>query len=107
MNCILYYSKHCEHSKNLIEILDRKCRTKYKAAKDLHFICVDRRIIQDDKTFIVLENNQKIILPETVKHVPALLLVNDKYEGYKVLLGEDILLYLRYKQIEIDEIYSK
>jgi hypothetical protein len=45
--------------------------------------------------FIVLENGQKIIMPENVTRVPALLLLN---QGYSVLYGESILEHLKPKQ---------
>ena len=45
--------------------------------------------------FIVLENEQKIIMPENVNRVPALLLLN---QGYQVLYGESILNHLKPKQ---------
>ena len=47
------------------------------------------------KTFILLENGQKIIMPENVNRVPALLLLN---EGYQVLYGELILNHLKPQQ---------
>ncbi len=37
--------------------------------------------------FIVLENGQKIVMPENVNRVPALLLLT---QGYQVLYGEAI-----------------
>ena len=45
--------------------------------------------------FIVLENGQKIIMPENVNRVPALLLLN---QGYNVLYGEAILNHLKPRQ---------
>lgn len=88
MSCILYYSKYCEVSKNYLQIL-----SKSTSQKDIHFICIDKRVKEENnKTFIILENGQKIILPENVTRVPALLLLN---QGYKVLYGEQILEHLR------------
>ena len=61
--------------------------------KDIHFICIDRREKDaSGKLFIVLENGQKIIMPENINRVPALLLLND---GYKVLYGENILQFFK------------
>jgi hypothetical protein len=91
MSCILYYSKYCEVSKNYLQIL-----SKSTSQKDIHFICIDKRVKEENnKTFIILENGQKIILPENVTRVPALLLLN---QGYKVLYGEQILEHLRPRQ---------
>jgi hypothetical protein len=87
MSSILYYSNYCDHSKRLISKI-----SKTDVAKKIHFICVDKRVKDvNGKTFIVLENGQKIIMPENVTRVPALLLLNG---GYNVLYGESIMNYL-------------
>jgi hypothetical protein len=90
MSSILYYSNFCEHSKKLLNILP-----KANIQKDIHFICIDKRVKDNNKTYIVLENGQKIILPDNVSRVPALLLLN---QGYSVLYGEAILQYFKPKQ---------
>jgi hypothetical protein len=83
MSTILYYSNFCEHSKKLLQQL-----SKTQVSKDIHFICIDNRVKDtNNKVFIVLPNNQKIIMPENVTKVPALLLLN---QNYKVLYGESI-----------------
>jgi hypothetical protein len=87
MSSILYYSKYCEVSKKYLQIL-----SKSNCQKDIHFICIDKRVKEANKTFIILENGQKIILPENVTRVPALLLLTNSYQ---VLYGEQILEYLK------------
>jgi hypothetical protein len=87
MSSILYYSNYCEKSQKCIKLLSS---AGYQ--KDIHFICIDKRIKEGNKTFVILENNNKIILPETVTHVPALLLLT---KGYKILFGEQILEHLQ------------
>ena len=88
MSCILYYSNYCEHCKKLLQTL-----SKTNTQKDIHFICIDKRVKDNNnKTFIVLENGQKIIMPENVTRVPALLLLN---QGYQVLYGETIFQHLK------------
>ena len=88
MSSILYYSNYCEHSKKLLQTL-----TKSNLQKDMHFICIDKRVKEaNNKTYIILENGQKIIMPENINRVPALLLLN---EGYNVLYGEAILQYFK------------
>jgi hypothetical protein len=83
MSSIIYYSNYCEHSKKLLQGL-----SKSQVCKDIHFICIDNRVRGDNgKIFIQLQNGQKIVMPETVTKVPALLLLN---QNYKVLYGEDI-----------------
>jgi hypothetical protein len=97
MSCILYYSKYCEVSKKYIQML-----SKSNVQKDIHFICIDKRIKDsNNKTYIVLENGQKIILPENVTRVPALLLLT---QGYQVLYGEQILQHLKpQQQVEVKQ----
>ena len=91
MSSILYYSKFCEHSNKLLQTL-----SKTNVQQDIHFICIDKRVKDsNNKMFIVLENGQKIIMPENVNRVPALLLLN---QGYQVLYGESILNHLKPKQ---------
>ena len=91
MSCILYYSNYCEHSKKLLQTL-----TKANLTNDIHFICIDKRTKDpNNKIFIILENGQKIIMPENVTRVPALLLLN---QGYQVLYGESILQFFKPKQ---------
>ena len=91
MSSILYYSNFCEHSKKLIGTI-----SKANISKDIHFICIDKRTKDsNNKIYIILENGQKIIMPENVNRVPALLLLN---QNYQVLYGEAILNHLKPKQ---------
>ena len=91
MGSILYYSNFCEHSKKLLQTF-----SKSNIQKDVHFICIDKRVKDsNNKMFIVLENGQKIIMPENVNRVPALLLLN---QGFNVLYGESILQHFKPKQ---------
>ena len=95
MSSILYYSNFCENSKILLSNISKS------AIKDsLHFMCIDKRIQRNNNTYIILENNQQIILPNTITAVPALLLIND---NYKVLLGNDILNHLK----PVEEVHTQ
>ena len=88
MSSILYYSNFCEPSKKLLHTV-----TKTQNAKDIHFICIDKRVKDaNGKIFIVLQNGQQILMPENVTRVPALLLLN---QNYKVIYGNDIYNYLK------------
>ena len=94
MSSILYYSNYCEHSKKLLQTI-----TKSNISKDIHFICIDKRTKDsNNKIYIILENGQKIVMPENVNRVPALLLLN---QSYNVLYGESILQHLKPKQEEM------
>jgi hypothetical protein len=91
MSSILYYSNFCEPSKKLLQIV-----TKTQNAKDIHFICIDKRVKDSNgKIFIILQNGQKIIMPENVTRVPALLLLN---QNYRVLYGDEIYQHLKPQQ---------
>lgn len=86
MSKLLYYSNYCTNSNNILAKL-----SKSSVKKDIHFICIDKRYKRDNKTYIVLENNDSIILPENITSVPALLLLNN---NFKILYGNEILSYL-------------
>jgi glutaredoxin-related protein len=86
MSEILYYSKNCSNCNKLLQNISRS-RIKDK----IHFICIDNRKIKQNRIFIVLENNQEIMLPPQVNRVPALLLINKN----QILFGDDINNYLK------------
>lgn len=91
MSSILYYSNFCEPSKKLLQTL-----SKTQVSKDIHFICIDKRVKdQSGKIQIILENGQKIVMPENVTKVPALLLLN---QNYQVLYGDSIYNHLKPRQ---------
>lgn len=91
MSTILYYSNFCEHSKKLLQSF-----SKTDLSKDIHFICIDKRVKDPSgKIYLILENGQKIVMPENVTRVPALLLLN---ENYKVVYGETITQYFKPRQ---------
>jgi hypothetical protein len=83
MSSVLYYSNFCNYSKTTIQQLN-----KIGVGKDVHFICIDKRVKQGNDVYIVLENGQKMIMPQIINRVPALLLLNN---NYKILYGEHIL----------------
>jgi hypothetical protein len=91
MSSIIYYSNFCEHSKKLLQTL-----SKSEVSKSIHFICIDKRVKgPDGKVNIVLENGQKIVMPENVTKVPALLLLNNNFQ---VLYGDNIYNHLKPSQ---------
>ena len=95
MSSILYYSNFCEHSKKLLQTI-----SKANISSEIHFICIDKRMkdSSSNKVYIILENGQKIVMPENVNRVPALLLLT---KGYNVLYGESILQHLKPKQEQV------
>lgn len=86
MGKILYYSNYCENCKSLLSVISRT-----ELVKSIHFICIDRRNQKNGKTYVVLESNQEVVLPDTIKSVPALLLLND---NYRVFYGDEIVKHL-------------
>ena len=89
MSSVLYYSNFCEHSKKLLQRV-----SKMEIKSEMHFICIDKRVVEGGKMHIVLENGQKMIMPESISKVPALLLL----ENYSVLYGESINDFLKPRQ---------
>ena len=86
MSSILYYSNFCENSKKILLIL-----SKSDIKNNIHFICIDKRIQKNNKTYVILDNYQEILLPNNITSVPSLLSIKD---NYKVIVGENILNYL-------------
>jgi hypothetical protein len=85
MSSILYYSNYCEPSKKLLQTISKYENT---SKGEIHFICIDNRVKDPQgKIYIILQNGQKILMPENVTRVPALLLLN---HNYKVIYGDDI-----------------
>ena len=84
---ILYYSNYCTHSQNIIRYL-----AKNDLRNKISFICIDKRTRDptNNQLYIILENGTRVILPPNIHSVPALLLVR---ENYRVVLGDDIMLY--------------
>jgi len=93
MSYVLYYSKYCTNCKDILYELG-KTNVKEKT----HFLNIDKRVEENGKLYILLENGKKILLPKTITKVPALLLLN---RGNQILFGKDVLNF--YKPIIKDE----
>lgn len=88
MSCILYYSNFCEPSKKLLQTV-----SKTQNVNSIHFVCIDKRIKDPNgKIYIILPTGQKLLMPENVTKVPALLLLN---QNYKVIYGDEIYKHLK------------
>ena len=91
MSSILYYSNYCENCKKLIGILSQN-----KVKEKIHYICIDKRVKgHGGATYVILENQQQLVLPPTVTKVPALLLLT---QGHSVLFGDQIYQHLQPKE---------
>jgi hypothetical protein len=86
MASILYYSNFCEPSQKLLQVLSKE------QINGLHYVCIDRRIRENNKMYIILQNGEKILMPDIITRVPSLLLLND---NYRVLYGDQIITHLR------------
>ena len=89
MSSILYYSNYCEHSKKVIGHL-----SKTTVQEDIHFICIDNRIQEDGKLYIILQNGQKVLMAPNVTKVPALYIINNNGE---TIYGNKIVEYFKPK----------
>jgi hypothetical protein len=90
---ILYYSNYCKNSNTILQKISRFDNRN----GEFHFICVDKRVKEKNDTFIILENNSRILLPPMITHVPALLLLNN---GCDVIYGEKIVAFFQEKMAE-------
>ena len=86
MSSVFYYSNYCESCKKILALV-----SKSQVKEDIHFISIDKRVVKDGVTYIILEN-QEVTLPPTITKVPALLLLD---RGYEVLFGNQILQHLQ------------
>jgi hypothetical protein len=87
MNSVFFYSNYCKHCEKILSDI-----IKHPLRNDLHYICIDKRRKDDEGIFyIILENGTEMEMPNTLKKVPTLLLIN---RGNKILEGNDIMLYL-------------
>ncbi len=84
---IIYYSKYCKNCDKIIQILSRSTVKNY-----IHFIPIDKRVINDGKVTILLDSGEKVILPQNITKVPAMLLL---HSGNRILFGDEILHFFR------------
>jgi hypothetical protein len=95
MSTVLYYSNYCDKCKLLLNKL-----AKSPQSKDIHFVCIDKRIKkQNGGIYVILQNGQELLLPPNISRVPALLLLN---KNNHVLFGNDITNYLQPREAELE-----
>tara|TARA_B100000795_G_scaffold17505_1_gene11639 strand:- start:168 stop:728 length:561 start_codon:yes stop_codon:yes gene_type:complete len=83
MSYVLYYSKYCENCKKILYKVGKD-----KIKNDIHFLCIDKRKAIKGKVYIVLSDGKELLMPEEIKEVPALLLLN---RGNRIIYGNEIL----------------
>ena len=95
MSSVLYFSNYCDNCKKLLHFLSRSPQ-----AKEMHFVCIDKREKQSNgATHVILPNGSQILLPPNITRVPALLLLD---KSNHVLFGSDIMNYLQPQEVELD-----
>ena len=82
MNRILYYSNSCPKCSALLHKIG-----KTGERNSMHFLCVDSRVEEKGKTYLELKTGARVLLPETITKVPALLLLD---RGCMVMFGDAI-----------------
>lgn len=82
---ILYYSTNCTHCRKLLNILSKN---KYE---NTMFFSVDNREIVNEKTYLILSDGSRVLLPIHVTQVPSLLIIDDKTNKNNLIIGKDIL----------------
>ena len=86
MSYILYYSNYCNNCKTLLQNLAKNYNS-----EEIHFLCIDKRVKENNNTYLILEKGDKVILPPNINNVPALLLLN---HGHRVIFGNEIVEHL-------------
>tara|TARA_B110000114_G_scaffold185328_1_gene231920 strand:+ start:2181 stop:2720 length:540 start_codon:yes stop_codon:yes gene_type:complete len=61
--------------------------SKFDTRGHVHYICIDKRVKEGNKMYVILESGERIVMPNTITKVPALLLLN---QGYNILYGNEI-----------------
>jgi hypothetical protein len=87
MSYVLYYSNYCQNSKTVISKLNKE----FESHRNIHWICVDSRITEGKNTYVILSNGNKIIIPDTITRVPAMLSLKD----YTITYGTEIITILK------------
>lgn len=82
MSYVLYYSKYCTNCKSILYKVSRN-----EIKEDMHFLCIDKRKRMGDKIYIILNDGKELLMPEEIKKVPALLLIN---RGSRIIYGKEI-----------------
>ena len=59
--CVLYFSKYCTHCQNLLKILNKTV-----LKKDIHFLSIDKRVEKNEKTYLLLDDGNEILLPKKI-----------------------------------------
>jgi hypothetical protein len=90
----LYFSEYCKHSSAILEQLNR-----LGLQDKFIYISVDKRIVKNNITYILLPNGKQFPLPPMINRVPILLLKPNN----EILSGNQILEYIKPQARNIQE----
>lgn len=82
----LYYSQYCKYSSSILQELNKS-----GLQQAFNYICIDKRFVKNNITYILLPNGQHFPLPPMINRVPILLL-KPKFE---ILSGNQILEFIK------------
>lgn len=82
----LYYSQYCKYSSSILQELNKS-----GLQQAFNYICIDKRFVKNNITYIMLPNGQHFPLPPMINRVPILLL-KPKFE---ILSGNQILDFIK------------
>lgn len=94
---ILYYSTNCSHCRKLLSVLSKN---KYE---NTMFFSVDNREIVNEKTFLILSDGSRVLLPVHITQVPSLLIVDDKTNKNNLIVGNEILNFFEEKMEQTEK----
>lgn len=81
---MLFFSNYCKHSKSLLTELQKR-----NALDNLELVCIDKRHVKNNMTYIQMNNNTTIPLPPMINCVPTLCMM----PHYEILTGNKIMEY--------------
>jgi len=90
----LYYSQYCKYSSSILQELNKS-----GLQQAFNYICIDKRFVKNNITYIMLPNGQHFPLPPMINRVPILLL-KPKFE---ILSGNQILEFIKPQAKTINE----
>lgn len=88
MKPLLYYSEYCQHCNSIIQSLSQTNLNQH-----IHFVKIDKRIVEDNTVKILLDNGNYVPLPPNIKRVPSMV-YNDSNNQVHILVGNDIKNYI-------------
>lgn len=87
---VLYYSKYCDYSSAILQYISHS-----KVKNDIFFVNIDNRYDHNGEIMIKLNDKTHIPLPNVIKSVPSLLILeNNPTSNPDVIIGDKIKEYV-------------